>query len=61
VFDLAGVQVQMEPIDTRQTRRRAIRPPYSALASARLAELGLNLMRPWQDALRDYLKIKGVI
>src|ERR687885_2972845 len=61
VFDLAGVEVKMEPIDTGQTQRRARRPSYSALATCRLGAVGLDPLRPWEEALSDYLKTKGMI
>jgi dTDP-4-dehydrorhamnose reductase len=60
VFDLAGVDAKMEPIRTDQTQRRARRPSYSALTTARLAEVGLRPLRPWQEALGDYLRAKGL-
>jgi dTDP-4-dehydrorhamnose reductase len=60
-FGLAGVEAKMEPIDTRQMQQRAHRPSYSALATSRLGEVGLNPLRPWQGALSDYLQAKGVI
>ena len=59
-FELAGVEVKMEPIDTGQTRRRAHRPSYSALTAARLEEVGLSPLRPWREALGDYLRAKGL-
>jgi dTDP-4-dehydrorhamnose reductase len=59
-FDLAGVEVKMEPVHTDQTRRRARRPSYSALATARLKEVGLSPLRPWKEALDDYLREKGL-
>jgi dTDP-4-dehydrorhamnose reductase len=59
-FDLAGVETEMEPIQTGQTRRRARRPSYSALTTSRLAEVGLSPMRPWKEALGDYLRAKGL-
>jgi dTDP-4-dehydrorhamnose reductase len=59
-FDLAGVEAEMEPIGTGQTRRRARRPSYSALTTSRLAEVGLSRMRPWKEALDDYLRAKGL-
>src|SRR3712207_631422 len=49
-FDLAGVEVEMEPIDTRQTQRRARRPSYSAMTTTRLEEIGLSPLRPWKEA-----------
>jgi dTDP-4-dehydrorhamnose reductase len=60
-FDLAGVEVEMEPIYTSQTQRRARRPSYSALATARLGDVGLSPLRPWKDALSDYLRTKGMV
>jgi dTDP-4-dehydrorhamnose reductase len=61
VFDLAGVEVEMEAISTEQTQRRAARPSYSALATTRLGAVGLRPLRPWEEALRGYLKAKGAI
>jgi dTDP-4-dehydrorhamnose reductase len=60
-FDLAGVEAEMEPISTAQMKQRARRPSYSALATTRLEEVGLNPMRPWEEALSDYLQTKGLI
>ena len=60
-FDLAGVEAAMEPISTAQMQQRARRPSYSALATTRLEEVGLNPMRPWEEALSDYLQTKGLI
>lgn len=60
-FDIAGVEAEMEPIDSEQLKQRARRPPYSALDSARLAAVGVSPMRPWEEALEDYLNQKGVV
>ena len=60
-FDLAGVEAKMEPIDSGQFQQRARRPPYSALTTTRLEEGGLKPLRPWKEALKDYLQTKGVI
>ena len=60
-FDLAGVDVEMEPVDSAQFKQRARRPPYSALTSTRLETLGLQPLRPWKEALKDYLQTKGAI
>jgi len=56
-LDLAGVEAKMEPISTAQMQRRAHRPSYSALATTRLGEAELSPMRPWEDALSDYIQI----
>src|SRR5262249_52955223 len=60
-FDLAGIAVNMEPTTTVAGERRARRPPYSALASERLAGVGVPPMRPWRDALAHYLRAKGLV
>lgn len=60
-LELAGVEAKMERISTEQMNQRARRPPYSALASARLETVGLSPMRPWEEALSDYLRAKGMI
>ena len=60
VFDLAGIEVEMEPIQTGETGRRARRPGYSALATTRLREVGMSPLRPWSEALSDYLQAKGL-
>jgi len=61
VFALAGLKVKMEAIDTAHSQRLAPRPAYSALTSVRLAELGIAPMRPWREALQDYLHMKAII
>ncbi len=61
VFALAGLKVKLEAIDTAQSQRPAPRPAYSALTSVRLADLGITPMRPWREALQDYLHKKEVI
>ena len=60
-FDLAGVEAEMEPVDSSQFQQRARRPPYSALTTTRLEEVGLKPLRHWREALNDYLESKGVI
>jgi dTDP-4-dehydrorhamnose reductase len=50
----------MEPIETGETGRRARRPSYSALATVRLGDGGPAPLRPWREALGDYLEAKGL-
>jgi dTDP-4-dehydrorhamnose reductase len=58
-IDLADIPVEVEPTVSTQQARRAKRPPYSAMASERVAAAGVAPMRPWQDALAAYLRAKG--
>ena len=60
-LDLAGVEAKMEEISTEQMQQRARRPSYSALATTRLKAVGLEPLRPWKEALGDYLRVKGMI
>jgi len=59
-LELAGVSVEIEPTTTTPMPRRALRPPYSAMRSLRLDEAGVAPLRPWRDALADYLNAKGI-
>lgn len=52
---LAGVAAEVEPVDTAAFGAPAPRPAYSALASERLAALGVPPLRPWRAALAAYL------
>lgn len=54
-FELTKTDVQLEPQSTAETRRHASRPAYSALRSSRLT----SPLRPWREALAEYLKEKG--
>ena len=60
-FDIAGIAVNMEPTQTVPGERRARRPPYSALTSERLSEVGIPPLRPWREALEHYLNAKGLV
>jgi dTDP-4-dehydrorhamnose reductase len=56
---LAGVAADVEPVDTATFGAPAPRPAYSALASERLAGLGVPPLRPWRAALAAYLARGG--
>ncbi len=51
-----GLEVAIEPCTTEEFRRPAPRPSRSSLANRRLTEAGLNRMRPWQEALREFIE-----
>ena len=54
-YDLTGTAVNLQPQSTAETKRRATRPPYSALHCPRLP----RPLRHWREALADYLRQKG--
>jgi len=47
--------VRVEPIETGQAGRIAVRPAWSALDTSRYMDLTGERPRSWQEALRDYL------
>jgi len=58
IFELLGMNVQVRPCMTEAFPRPALRPAYSSLANRRLQEYGLDVMRPWADALAEFLRLQ---
>jgi dTDP-4-dehydrorhamnose reductase len=58
IISAANVKARMIPITTEQFPTPASRPRYSALDNAKFSK-AIHAMRPWQDALKDYLVAKG--
>jgi len=55
-IELAGLSgIGITPVSTSEFPRPAPRPANSVLANARLIREGLPRMRPWEEAVRDYL------
>ena len=53
---LAGMtDVPVHPATSATMVRKVKRPPYSILAHERLEGLGILTMRPWQEALAEYV------
>lgn len=57
ILRLSGMDdVRVVPLSSKELNRPAVRPSYSVLSCKRLKEeIGLTL-RPWFEALRDYLR-----
>jgi len=55
IFRQAGLSPDLSAISSAELGRAATRPRYSVMACARLDELGLAPLRPWPEALGDYL------
>jgi dTDP-4-dehydrorhamnose reductase len=60
IFDLLGREVEVEPVGTATFGAKARRPSYSVLENGRMKALGLAPFSPWAEALRNYLKSKGL-
>ncbi len=61
ILRLAGLKTPVIPITSDQLNQKARRPRYSVLDNYHLRLLGMDDMRPWQEALKDYLIEKGHI
>lgn len=59
IVGMAGLGTPVVPITSDQYPMKAKRPHFSVLDNYHLKLLGLDDMRPWQEALEDYMKIKG--
>lgn len=53
IFDIKGISVKLNPVAGGYFPRPAPRPKYSILLNTKL-----NPMRPWQEALKEYLLSK---
>jgi dTDP-4-dehydrorhamnose reductase len=59
ILQFAGLKTLVIPITSDQYPQKAKRPNFSALDNYHLRLLGMDDLRPWQDALKDYMKQKG--
>ncbi|MBI4584663.1 MAG: dTDP-4-dehydrorhamnose reductase [Planctomycetes bacterium] len=55
IFQLAGMEVQLEPIPSSAYPGPARRPKFSVLENQRLNQLGKNRMMGWQECLKEVL------
>jgi len=60
-FDLTGIKANLSPTTSAEYGAKARRPAYSVLENRNLKKLGLDDMRPWKEALKEYLEGKGYI
>jgi dTDP-4-dehydrorhamnose reductase len=56
IFELSKIKADLRPTTTAEFGARAARPRYSVLDNLRMREAGLPEMRPWSEALADYLE-----
>jgi dTDP-4-dehydrorhamnose reductase len=59
IFRLAGLSVEVHPVSSAEYGAPARRPPYSVLENRALKALGIDRMRPWQEALAEYVAMKA--
>jgi len=56
IFELSEMQVDVSPITSDELGAKALRPAFSVLDHQRWLQAGFQELRPWRDALRDYLR-----
>jgi dTDP-4-dehydrorhamnose reductase len=56
IFRLAGLNVVVTPITTAQFNAKAPRPSYSVLDCSKLEAAIGHPLRPWQEALAEYIQ-----
>jgi len=59
ILRLAGLKTPVVPITSDEFPQKAKRPSFSVLDNYHLRLLGMDDMRPWQEALRDYMMGNG--
>jgi dTDP-4-dehydrorhamnose reductase len=56
IFELSGVKADLTAITSAEYGAAARRPTYSVLSAGAYEALGLPPLRPWREALADYLE-----
>jgi len=57
ILELAGIKdVKIKPISSQEANYPAKRPKMSVLDNSKYGKLFGDRLRPWEDALKDYLK-----
>jgi dTDP-4-dehydrorhamnose reductase len=60
IMEEAGIDVPIEPVETTVPPGGAARPLNGVLARPRADALGLTPLRPWREALTDYMAQAGL-
>ena len=59
IFHQSGLSPSLDPASTGDFGEKATRPAYSVLRNKALQDIGLDQMRPWQEALGVYLEARA--
>lgn len=55
IFELSGLDPELQPVSSDEFRAKAKRPDYSVLDNKRFRELGFEDLRHWKEALAEYI------
>ncbi len=61
IFDMAGISAKLIPVTSAEYGAKAKRPLYSVLENSHLKQIGLDDLRHWKEALKEYLRQKGYV
>jgi len=61
IFEFSAMEVKVTPVSWRDMPSVAPRPRYSVLENYRLKAIGMDQMKPIDDALQAYLKSKDAV
>ncbi|MFH1972231.1 MAG: dTDP-4-dehydrorhamnose reductase [archaeon] len=61
IMELTNNPVKITPVDNNFYPRKFKRPENSYLINKKLKEINLDLMPSWEDALKGYLQLKGLL
>ena len=56
IFELKNININLNPILTKEYPTRAKRPLNSKMSKLKLSESGFRRLRHWEEALKDYLQ-----
>jgi dTDP-4-dehydrorhamnose reductase len=59
IFALTNTKVKLEVAGPNEFPAKVPRPKYSVLENCGLKKRGLNVFRPWQEGVREYLSAKA--
>ena len=59
IVKLAGMDAEVLPLTAEQFGARAMRPGYSVLDNLNLRRAGLDDLRNWKEALKDYIESRN--
>ena len=57
IFEIADVEVEVEPVTASEFARAAKRPNYSVLSNEKWEKNGFTPLRSYREAIEDYIKL----
>ncbi|TYP70291.1 dTDP-4-dehydrorhamnose reductase [Paenibacillus methanolicus] len=58
IFELADIKIELKAINSSELLRKAKRPSCSILSNRSLLENGFQPLRPWEEALEEFVRME---